>query len=664
MIINPLEYYRYKKYYNLIKKSTLFDAKYYLFTYKDVRVRDMDPIKHYILFGAKELRNPSPTFNTEYYLQKYNEVKEDGMNPLAHYIQYGLKEGKVCNEQQQNSTLSPQTVSNDTKRPISLSSLQRFEYGDNEYGPITKILNYNTFEEKEDTCSLRTCVHLHIYYLEQLPEFIYYLNNISFKYDLFISLKDSTKLHYCKQELAEKLLMCEQIKIKPITQNRGRDVSSWLVLWANEIQKYDLFFHAHTKKSTYSSKYRNWRRFLLHNMLGSHNITSSIYREFCDNAKLDLFYPAYFNELKDQPQYGANKAIMQKIIDKLSLNIKLSAFCKDYPAGSFFWCRTSMLQPLFDLQLTYEDFDKEDGSLDGTLAHGIERLLGYLPEAHHQTSICSTVDIAYNLINYYNKRRTVPLITHNKKYTVMTKPSHNSLKNKKIAVYTAVTGSFENFVAHPVIDEDIDYYCISDCEMLLPQPYQLIHSKYIDNNPRKTARHAKLHPHFYFSDYDYVIWVDANIIALHGFQDVLINHIKSNKPLSLIQHPVRESPFKEAEECINIKADDPAILKEQISYYKEQKLENKGLIETNIIIASLQEKKTLDFYTHWWSQIEQYSIRDQVSVNFALNTSGATYHPLFSIGKSARDDYNFMLFSHDFNEREQAITLKLEEEIS
>jgi glycosyltransferase involved in cell wall biosynthesis len=81
----------------IIKKSGLFDERYYLKSYPDVRLGDIDPIIHYIKYGAREGRNPNPYFQTSFYLEKYPDVAQSGINPLLHYILHGSKEGRSTN---------------------------------------------------------------------------------------------------------------------------------------------------------------------------------------------------------------------------------------------------------------------------------------------------------------------------------------------------------------------------------------------------------------------------------------------------------------------------------------------------------------------------------------------------------------------------------------
>ena len=76
----------FRREYKTIKKSGLFDEKYYLEIYEDVRKSDIDPLKHYIKNGWKEGRNPSQSFNTNDYIQRNNISLNSKYSPLFHQI--------------------------------------------------------------------------------------------------------------------------------------------------------------------------------------------------------------------------------------------------------------------------------------------------------------------------------------------------------------------------------------------------------------------------------------------------------------------------------------------------------------------------------------------------------------------------------------------------
>ena len=84
-----LEFFKFISYYNLIKKSNLFDIGYYLANNEDVRKAKVDPIKHYLKFGWKEGRNPSTKFDGNEYLNKRPDVRVIGICPLVHYLKFG-----------------------------------------------------------------------------------------------------------------------------------------------------------------------------------------------------------------------------------------------------------------------------------------------------------------------------------------------------------------------------------------------------------------------------------------------------------------------------------------------------------------------------------------------------------------------------------------------
>jgi len=78
----------------MMAASGLFDPKYYFAHYEDVARENVDPLLHYVDYGAAERRDPSPYFDTSHYLETYPDVAEQGINPLLHFITRGREEGR------------------------------------------------------------------------------------------------------------------------------------------------------------------------------------------------------------------------------------------------------------------------------------------------------------------------------------------------------------------------------------------------------------------------------------------------------------------------------------------------------------------------------------------------------------------------------------------
>ena len=80
--------------YNLIANSSLFNAEWYLKNNPDIKKANIDPLTHFIEYGAVEERDPHPKFSISSYLKENPDVKLSGINPLLHYVKYGEKENR------------------------------------------------------------------------------------------------------------------------------------------------------------------------------------------------------------------------------------------------------------------------------------------------------------------------------------------------------------------------------------------------------------------------------------------------------------------------------------------------------------------------------------------------------------------------------------------
>ena len=628
-----------------IKNSGYFDEAWYqsnnLFNYPDVA----DPLLHYLEFGANSGLDPSPKFSTQRYLAANPDVARSGMNPLVHYIKTGKAEGR-----------SP-TGDEVKKKSGARSHLPR--YGQAEYGPISAWLHYDRPLLKSLAANLRVCIHLHLFHIEMWSDFLTVLRNIPVDFTLLVSVC-SVEHPNIKEQVSNCLPHAKQTIVR-VLPNRGRDVAAWVVGFADEIRKYDVFCHVHTKRSDYEKSYAGWRDFLLHGILGSASIIEQILERLTSGSS-GICAPPYYSALPGQPRWGANKEIVKNILKKLNLDFDVEQ-CPDFPAGSFFWARVDVIKSLLDSGLTYDDFEVENGQLDGTLGHAIERLLGILPKISEKHFELVGIDVAFNLVNYWDPRRLERLESFSDVQATIPASSsvvYSAIYNKRIAVMVCITGEFDEFVPYPFTDPEIDYYFVTDrpdwqVPDIVKNSFNVIPARYSNPNPRRTARFVKSHPYLYLNNYDYCVWIDGNIIPLQEIRPMVDDLIRSGADLGVIAHTVRTSWKEEAIECVRISADKSDVLHEQIEYYNSKGLPEAGLIETNILISNLRKPEVIKFFSLWWAEICRFSLRDQVSINAAISESNVRTHFIFPQGKSVRDMPGFLIFSHDTSGREKIL---------
>jgi hypothetical protein len=75
-----------------IRAEGLFDDEFYLQRYPDVAVDEVDPLLHYLMYGASEGRWPNPSFDPVFYASQAATLRREEI-PLLHYIAAGRQLG-------------------------------------------------------------------------------------------------------------------------------------------------------------------------------------------------------------------------------------------------------------------------------------------------------------------------------------------------------------------------------------------------------------------------------------------------------------------------------------------------------------------------------------------------------------------------------------------
>lgn len=278
----------------------------------------------------------------------------------------------LLNDIQKNSTY-----------PIDLivSHMSEINYPDFSY-----LLGHKYVKKRErvDLKNQKAAVHLHVFYVDLLEEFLTAFKQFHFSYDLFITTDSDDK----KAEIEEFLSANSQEAQIFVTGNIGRDVLPMLKL-KNYLSAYDFVGHFHTKKSKEADFWagQSWREELIDMLVKP---ADNILAQLQQNPKIGLVIadmPTFFryNKIVDAWNEHLIAPEMNTLWQKMGMTKKIDfnafhTFVMSY--GTFVWFKYDALKPLFDLNLTDDDVPEEPLPQNSIL-HAIERLLIYIAWNEH-----------------------------------------------------------------------------------------------------------------------------------------------------------------------------------------------------------------------------------------------------------------------------------------
>ena len=216
--------------------------------------------------------------------------------------------------------------------------------------------------------SSQIAVVVHVYYLDLWLELAEQIAQIPAPFDLYVTIAEQNGV----QAFADRIKTEYPHADVRVVPNRGRDILPFVsLLNSGALDRYPLICKLHTKRSPHRKDGDYWRGKLVFGLLGSAENVKDILRGFNANPKLGLVV-ANGEIYEGERGWRSNRARCQELTESLGLRLN------DYPArfagGSIFWSRGSALKPLKTLALSADAFEPEDGAVDGTTAHAIERL--------------------------------------------------------------------------------------------------------------------------------------------------------------------------------------------------------------------------------------------------------------------------------------------------
>ncbi len=265
------------------------------------------------------------------------------------------------------------------------------------------VFSATGFNNPEKRCSInhvlssnfnkKIGIHCHLFNVDLSEEIIKYLKDFPVEFDLILTIPNKNYENVINNLFNSKIISNLNKLIVKVVPNRGRDVAPWLIATKNEQKSYDIFCHIHTKKTQNAIWANRWRNYLFSNLIKKDSVID-IFNFFEEDKELGIIINDFYPELakfcieKNIPLIGqANEDVMiDDLLNRMGFLPLIPRNDLLFAAGTMFWYRPEALRPLFELDLTFEDFPEEPIGVEGTIAHAIERLPALVCERNEYKS--------------------------------------------------------------------------------------------------------------------------------------------------------------------------------------------------------------------------------------------------------------------------------------
>lgn len=192
----------------------------------------------------------------------------------------------------------------------------------------------------------------------------------------------------------------------------------------------------------------------------------------------------------------------------------------------------------------------------------------------------------------------------------------------KCVIYTALTGGYDNLIQPKSIAKDFDYICFTNNDMgAKVGAWNIQRIPYITDDLQRLSRFPKMHPHILLADYDYSLYIDANVcIENDDFYDIIRRKIKEGAMLSGVKHPLRDDVYEEFWYVwILRKEKNLKVMRKEYQFLLGQGFPRKyGMYEANIILRNHHDATVIKQCEEWWHLVNLMSKRDQLSYSYTL----------------------------------------------
>lgn len=236
----------------------------------------------------------------------------------------------------------------------------------------------NTISNSKKKYNAAIIIHLH--YLERINNYFSYIDNIPDYIKVYITSSNENII----DELRRRYSSCINFEYR-LKENRGRDISSFLVTCKDVFYKYKYVCFVHDKVEKiklFEEDVKFWNENIWGNTIGSSDFINNVLDYLDSHSDCGLMHIpepiGRFMYFWFGSSWRNDYDLVVELAEKMNLKSNIDRRYPPITLGTAFWCRTEAIKKLCDISWEYEDFPCEPLNDDGTISHAVERVLSYV----------------------------------------------------------------------------------------------------------------------------------------------------------------------------------------------------------------------------------------------------------------------------------------------
>lgn len=191
----------------------------------------------------------------------------------------------------------------------------------------------------------------------------------------------------------------------------------------------------------------------------------------------------------------------------------------------------------------------------------------------------------------------------------------------KTCVYTANIGGYDTLLSPKIVEEGVDYICLTDTtdHDKFPSPWKARLAFGLKGEDRERAKQSKLMPLDYVGDYDRSLWIDANL-QLKVKPSTVFGVIPAKKQMAMLRHPVHDCVYEEMAACAELGGHYSDRLDKAMGLLAEEEFPRKWGLKQGGFIARQHTEDVEVFCKVWFDICKKVTWRDQIVFPYLLRS--------------------------------------------